>query len=172
MNDDDLRADGKPYAERPNKTEQKRLLAEIKGLADQLVLLDDSTIAKFELHPKIAPALKEVRGLKPCSARKRLIKYITKLLVKEDLTEVQVYFDKRAGQDAETNRAFHSLERWRDRIIAEGDPALQAFLEDYPGSDRQQLRQSMISAQREKSTGKPVGASKKLFKLLRTATAI
>ena len=172
MNDDDLRNDGEPYAERPNKTQQKRQLAEIKALAEELLQLDDKTVAGFDLHPKIPPALKEIRGLKPCSARKRLVKYVTKLLVNEDLTAVKAYLDRRAGQDAEANQAFHALERWRDRLIAEGDPALQAFLEAHPQADRQQLRQGMISAKRELSTGKPVGARKKLFKLLRAASEI
>ena len=36
---------------------------------------------------------------------------------------------------------FHAVERWRDRLLEEGDVALAELLTDYPDADRQQLRQ-------------------------------
>ena len=45
----------------------------------------------------------------------------------------------------------HRVEDWRDRLLAEGDKALAALLDDYPQADRQQLRTLVRNAQAEKA---------------------
>ena len=66
------------------------------------------------------------------------------------------------------NQAFHHLERWRDRLIEEGDAALGDALAEWPGLDRQQLRQLVREARRERDQSKPRGAGRKLFRYLRS----
>ena len=64
--------------------------------------------------------------------------------------------------------AFHELEQWRNRLIAEGKEALTEFIEHYHPTDLQQLKQLIKKAVDEKNSGKPVGASKALFRFLRS----
>ena len=63
--------------------------------------------------------------------------------------------------------SFHELERWRDRLLSEGDEALNDLLQQFPTADRQQLRQLQRQHQREQAAGKPPASSRKLFRYLR-----
>jgi ribosome-associated protein len=60
------------------------------------------------------------------------------------------------------------LERWRERLIGEGDGAISDFLEEHPATDRQQLRTLVRAAKRDTERGKPE-APRKLFRFLRAA---
>jgi ribosome-associated protein len=55
------------------------------------------------------------------------------------------------------------LEQWRDRLIDEGNDAIEEFLTAFPNADRQQIRNLSRQAGREK-TG---SAKTKLFKYLK-----
>ena len=61
----------------------------------------------------------------------------------------------------------HRAEDWRERLLAEGDKALAALLDDYPQADRQQLRTLVRNAQAEKARNKPPRAYREIFQVLR-----
>src|SRR5690606_40270418 len=61
----------------------------------------------------------------------------------------------------------HRAERWRERLLAEGDAALAELLDAHPDADRQKLRQLVRSALDEQARNKPPRAFRELFKLLR-----
>ncbi|MGV6827501.1 MAG: ribosome biogenesis factor YjgA [bacterium] len=155
------------YAIRPNKTQQKRELAEFRELAEKLSQLDSGLLEILGLTDKTIQAVLLAAKQKPSSGRKRQIKYVTRLLAEDNLDGVTGYFNRQEAQDQERNRLFHALESWRDRLIEEGDDALQAFLNEYPEADRQQLRSAMMNARKAQQSGKNGGTAKKLFRLLR-----
>jgi ribosome-associated protein len=62
---------------------------------------------------------------------------------------------------------FKMLEHWRDRMLSEGNKAIDEFILEYPQADRQLLRQLQRNSQKEKDTGKPPAAARQLFKYLR-----
>jgi len=76
-----------------------------------------------------------------------------------------------ARLQAEARRDFHRLEAWRDRLLAEGDAALPELLAEFPGADRQQLRQLIRNAHRERAAQKPPRAARLLFRYLRELAA-
>ena len=49
----------------------------------------------------------------------------------------------------------HKLEILRDELIVKGDAALTDLLNEYPSADRQQLRNLIRAAQKEKEQNKP-----------------
>ena len=55
----------------------------------------------------------------------------------------------------------------RDRLIAEGDSALESFVELYPDADVQHLRGLVRHAQHEAARNKPPAAARKVFKYIR-----
>jgi hypothetical protein len=61
----------------------------------------------------------------------------------------------------------HRVEDWRERLLAEGDKALAALLDDYPQADRQQLRTLVRNAQAEKAKNKPPRAYREIYQVLR-----
>jgi ribosome-associated protein len=152
---------------RPNKTQQKRELAELQSLVMEIIKLGEGDRARLQLDDKFLDGIALAAKMKPSSGRNRQIKYLVKLLQKQDLEPVRHWFETRNSKHAQENRHFHALEQWRDRLVDEGDAALGAFLEQFPQTDRQQLRSLIRAAVKEKSTGKPAGAGRKLFRMLR-----
>ena len=160
------------FAIRPNKTQQKQALAETRALVIQLIDLSETDQQQLHLTDQTLEALRQAGGMKADSARKRLIKHIIKLLQGQVLEGVKHYFAARDARQQQLNHAFHQLEELRDRMIESGDPVLQEYLDAHTNADRQQLRQALRNARKERDTGKPAGAGKKLFRLLREEVAI
>lgn len=159
------------FAVRPNKTRLKRELAEVRQLVVVLMESGERELAGLTLDSGFLEGLREVARMKPSGARNRQIKYLVKRLQTQDLGAVRQWHEQRDRREAEQNRRFHLLEQWRERLVAEGDAALEAFLQEQPDTDRQQLRQLIRSARKEKETGKPAGAGRKLFRWLRENSA-
>ena len=62
----------------------------------------------------------------------------------------------------------HRLERWRERLISEGDEALGDLLAERPDLDRHQLRTLIRAARKDREQGKTDG-DRRLFRFLREA---
>ncbi len=156
---------------RPNKTQLKRELAELQKLVVEIIALGEGERGRLDLDEKFLAGVHRASAMKASSGRNREIKYLTKLLQKRNLEQIRNWFETRNSKHSEENRHFHALEKWRDRLIDQGDEALQQYLEQYPHTDRQQIRTLIRSAIKEKNTGKPAGAGRKLFRLLRENSA-
>ena len=154
----------------PSKSEKKREAHERQALIARVLEMSPKEWEKLGFDAAAQKPMMEGKRIKASGARNRQIKYLAKILDDEPLQAAAAYLDNRHSQQLEANRLFHSLERWRDRLIAEGVDAMGALLDDHPQMDRQQLRQLIIAGQRERDTGKPAGAAKKLFRYLREQT--
>lgn len=155
------------YAVRPNKSALKREMVALQKLADRLLTFSEKRLEPLGLSEKTTQALAEGRRIKALDARRRQQRFLAKLLSKEDLEPVDRFLDAIDGKHAATNRLFHELEVWRDRLIDEGDEALEELLEEQPEADRQQLRQLIRAAKKEREQERPPAAARKLFKHLR-----
>ncbi len=150
----------------PSKSEQKREHHAIQDLAEALAGLSASELEQIPLSDELRDAVKEASGLKR-GALKRQVRYIAKRLATEDSKEVGEALDRlRHGSREETAR-HHRIERWRERLLAEGQEALSEFLDAHPQTDRQQLRQLIRNARTERERGQPPKAFRKLYALLR-----
>ena len=156
--------------ERPNKTKLKREIAALQKLIDQMTGMTDKELRRIKIDEDVIEEVAKVRVIKPSGARNRQLKYCAKQLTGIDLSVAETYLNDRHSQQLEINQKFHNLERWRDKLIENGDAVMGEALTEWPDIDRQHLRQLVRDAQREAEKGKPVGAKKKLFKLLRDST--
>jgi ribosome-associated protein len=147
----------------PSRSQLKRDSQELRDLGEQLVLMANSHLEKITLDSSLLAAVKEARRLKNLDARRRQIQYIGKLMRNIDLTEIRYSIDKLNHQSQTFRQHFAMLEQWRDRLIDEGNSAVEEFLIDYPNADRQKIRNLSRQASREK-TG---SAKTKLFKYLK-----
>ena len=151
----------------PSKSQRKRELQKLLQLTEKALSLSDDKLAKTGINEKALNALREARKMKASGARKRQLKYISKLIRNEDVSIIETYLDEAEQSHINEKRFFHQLERWRDRLVEEGDGVLSEFFEEYPAADRQQLRTLIRAAQKEKQQEKPPAASRKIFKYLR-----
>jgi len=148
--------------EKPSKSQRKRDMTALQKIGELLVDLPGTELEKVPLEPELADAIEHARGLTEHEAKRRQLQYIGRLMRKYDAQPIQEAL-KKIQLKSQTGKAqFHQIERWRDKLIAEGDVQLQVFLQQHPEADHQRLRQLVRNAQQDKS-----GATRELFRYLR-----
>jgi ribosome-associated protein len=153
--------------ERPSKSARKREMAALLALAERMTQLSDADLARLEVDAALREALDLARRMKSSGARNRQLRHCVHLMDTDELAPVRAFLDNRHAAQVGAKRRFHEAERWRDRLVAEGDTALDALLVRFSQGDRQQARQLVLAAQREQRSGKPAGAGRRLFRWLR-----
>ncbi|KJZ12935.1 MULTISPECIES: ribosome biogenesis factor YjgA [Halomonas] len=167
MTQDDLSPD-----DRPSKSQLKREMHELQALGERFIAMKPEERARFPLSDDLLRAIDETDRIRAREARRRHMQYVGKLMRKEDLEAIQAVFDDIEKAQVQRDHAFLRLEKWRDRLIEEGDDAVEPFLEDYPQADRQALRQLIRNARKEREQNKPPTNAKRLYKLLRDTAGI
>lgn len=150
-----------------SKTQVKRELHALQDLGERLTTLKPDLLAKLPLTDALRRALAEAPKHVAHAARKRHIQFLGKLMREQDIEAILALIDQVDSSTREYNERFHALERWRDRLVAEGDTALESFVEIYPEADRQHMRGLIRHAQHEAARNKPPAAARKVFKYIR-----
>lgn len=155
------------FSEEKSKSQVKRELHALQELGERLTTLKADMLARLPLTDALRKALEEAPRHTAHAARKRHIQFIGKLLRDQDLDAINVLLEQIDSSTRQYNERFHALERWRDRLIGEGDQALEGFFELYPEADRQHLRGLIRHAQHEAAHNKAPTAARKIFKYIR-----
>ena len=156
-----------PEHQELSKSAVKREMLALQQLGQRLMESGPGIWEQLELSAAVRDALEESGRLKGHGAMRRHVRRLGKLLREEDADRVKILFDRIDHAHTQDMDRFHRLERWRDRLIGEGDEALEALLAVCPGADRQRLRQMIRTSRKELEAGKPPAASRKLFKYIR-----
>ncbi|MBH9740991.1 ribosome biogenesis factor YjgA [Vibrio navarrensis] len=149
-----------------SKSEMKRDMDELQKLGEELVELKPSVLAKFPISEDLLEAIKDAQRFKN-EARRRQLQYIGKVMRQEDPEPIQAALDKLRNKHSQNTAVLHKLETLRDRVIAEGDSAIDEVVELYPAADRQRLRQLARTATKEKQNNKPPKAFREIFQVLK-----
>jgi ribosome-associated protein len=156
------------YAVRPNKTQIKKEIAVLLALGEEISNLPSAQITALSLPEKLDASIREIAKMPHKGARKRQLKFIAQQFYKMD--DIQPILDKVAkfkNQSSHAVREHHAAERWRERLLTEGQVALTALLDDYPMADRQQLRLLIRQALKERELTTPPKASRQLYRYLK-----
>ena len=151
----------------PSKSRLKREAQALTRLGVQLAELPRENWLELSLPEELVNALDKIRQIRSHGALKRQQQYIGKLMRHIDTAPIEAFFMQRSLENRRRIDKHHQMEAWRDRLIEEGDPALDAYLEQYPDVDRRRLRQLIRQARKEASQGKAPKASRTLFRYLR-----
>lgn len=152
----------------PSKSQLKREKLALQALAERMAGMPRTVLERLNLSAATWIALDETARIKDLRARNRHWKRIANLLEREDMHAVHALVDETESYARQDAARQHALERWRERMILEGDPAVTAFVDQCPAVDRQQLRTLVRAAKRDTERGKPE-APRKLFRFLREA---
>jgi len=150
----------------PSKSARKRERLALQDLAEEMLGLPRAELEGLGLGADTWVAIDETARIKDRRAMRRHIKRVANCLARENTEPLQTLLDARAEKTLQAAARHHQLERWRARLIDEGDAALTEFLDAYPDADRQQLRNLVRAAQRDAARDRP-DAPRKLFRLLR-----
>ena len=153
-----------------SKTKRKAAMDELQDIGVTLVGLPKEKLNKLNLPEVLLDAVNEAKRITANGATRRQAQYIGRLMRNVDTTPILEQLQRWEGKNTAENAYFHRLENWRTRLIAD-ENSLSEFLQEYPGTDTQQIRTLIRNARREEAANKPPKSSRELFKLLRELTA-
>lgn len=139
-------------------------------LARQLSEMTPQQVARLPVPDNLIPHIDETRRITSHVAHKRQLQFLAKQMRREDDETLEAIRDAldANGTAARVEAALlHRAESWRERLMADGDAALAALLDEYPHADRQHLRQLARNAHDERLKNKPPHAFRELFRELR-----
>ncbi len=150
-----------------SKTELKRDMEVLQLLGEALVALKPSVLAKFPLDDALFDAITDAQRFGK-EAKRRQLQLIGKMMRTRDPEPIQAALDLLQNKHGQQNIALQKLERMRDRIIAEGDAAIDEVMENHPNASRQKLRQLARLAKKEQAENKPPKVYREIFQYIKS----
>ena len=154
----------------PSRTQQRVEALEVRSLAEKLVALPPAQLLRLPIPESLLPHIHETQRITSHIAHKRQLQYLAKQMRREDDEVLQAIHDAldEGGEMARREAAqLHQAERWRERLLDDGDAALAELLDEFPAADRQKLRQLVRNAHDERAKNKPPRAFRELFREVR-----
>lgn len=151
-----------------SKSELKRDAIMHHELGEKLVNMTPGNLEKIPMDAQLAEAVHlAVKIRNKHGAFSRQLNYVGKLLRFRDLEPITLAIAKIENQHLIANQYFHNLERFRDKIIAQGDEAINHLVEEYPTLERAKLRQLARQAKKEAEQNKPPKSARQIFQYLK-----
>jgi len=150
-----------------SKSQVKRECHALTDLGVELVALTDEQLKNISMSDNLLKAINEAKRIRKHSAIKRHRLYIGKLIRNEDWETIQQQLDKIKEVSQQSNAEFKAMERWRDRMLSDGNDVVNEFIGEHHDADRQKLRQLVKNAINEKLQNRPPASARKLFKYIR-----
>ena len=153
--------------EQKSKSQLKREMTSVQDLGEELVELPIRLLQRFDLPENLLNAIEAARAITARGAHKRQLQYIGRLMREVDAEPIRKTMDDIKHRQVHAAQQLHLIERWRERVLSEGDDAIQALCEEYPETDRQRVRQGLRAVEQERAANKPPTAARALFQYLR-----
>jgi ribosome-associated protein len=158
---------------RPSRTElraeRKLVQAGLDALAKRLAAASPKTLDALDLDDATYEAVRTLATLSKGPALARQRRLTARLLRAYDVEALTRRLDTVLGNRGVDPRA-QTLERWRTRLLSEGDAALAELLTAHPTADGQRLRQAVRAAAAEEKKGARGRRFKELFQILGEVT--
>jgi ribosome-associated protein len=157
--------------EQPVKTKSqlKREMDDLQKLGERLLALNSQQLAKLDLPSDLLDAVLLAKRISAHGGKRRQLQYIGKLMRHIDPQPLQSFFAELDQQSYGQTAALHQLEGWRERLVADTtNESLTLYIQQFPLTEAQHLRQLIQAAKKERLSDKNTGASRKLFQYLRT----
>jgi ribosome-associated protein len=151
-----------------SKSQRKRDADAAQQLGVDLLNLSVEALKTIELPDNLIKALDDARRIRTNIALKRQLQYIGKLMRYIDVEPIKKQYLNLTNHYDKDIKDLHRLEKWRDRLLSEGDKALDALLIEAPNADRQHLRQLIRQSAKETKLNKPPKSAREIFKYLKT----
>lgn len=149
-----------------SKSARKRAHRELQALAEALLRLSEPALERLPLDEELAAAVRGGRDLRK-GARARHVRHLGNLLSQREVSPVREALEALKGNSAAETARLHRAERWRVRLLEEGDEALEELVLEFPQVDRQQLRSLVRRVRQEQAREAPPRRFRELLRLLR-----
>lgn len=171
MVNDDEKMDWDAYYGGPSRSMERRDALDVLALAKELVALAPRALDRVPLSDALREQVIEAQRITANIAHKRQVQFLAKQMRKreEELPAIRSALAAPKLEQQRAAAALHRIEQWRDRLVHEGDDAINELLAALPGADRQQLRQLVRQAKAEAAANKPPASARSLFRAIQAA---
>lgn len=155
--------------DRPSKSELKRKMSALQKMGEELVNSARDRVKRVPMPEEVRDAILECQQITNHEGRRRQMQFVGKkmrILDDEEVALIQKTIDSWKGASKSETAAMHSLERKRDKLLA-NDTALTELLAENPELDAQQLRTIIRNARKEQAENKPPKAYREIFQILK-----
>lgn len=153
-----------------SKSQLKRESHALQDLGKRLAALTAEQLARIPLDDQLQEAITLARRIQnKRSALKRHYQFIGKLLRARDTDPIVAALAEIDQASQQSIQRHHRAERWRDRIIEQGNDAIEALLEEIEHADRQKLRQLWRNHRNASTDAKRVQHSRLIYKEIKQA---
>lgn len=151
----------------PSRSQKKREMIALQGLAEKLMKLSPELIKKCGLPDYFIEEVLDAVSIKAHEAKRRKVQYVGKLIRNIDTQPLIDFLEDIETGNRADNVRFHRIEEWRNGLV-EGDMSiLDTIMDEFPDADRQRIAQLARNAKNEKKKDKPPKSARALFKTLR-----
>lgn len=153
----------------PSKTAVKKEMHELQQLGERLLGVPISVLSDLPLSAAMRAAIDEDKRIKSFEAKRRHLQYIGKLMRDHDVAAISLQLDLLDPSTQAHQQQMAEVEFWRTRLLTDSGAGLTEFLQQYPTTEIQSLRQ-LIRAVPSRDDGAPNlshKAAKKLFQFLK-----
>tara|TARA_R110002167_G_scaffold17840_1_gene67751 strand:+ start:1496 stop:2062 length:567 start_codon:yes stop_codon:yes gene_type:complete len=150
-----------------SKSQIKREMNALQDLGKKLIDLKDNQLVKMPITDELFRAIKESKNITQREATRRHLQFIGKLMRDQDAEAIQYALDEFDSGSQRFAQATHELEVWRTRLIEKSSAVVTEYVEKYPKTNVQYLRQLIRNAVKDQKNEKNTGAAKKLFQYLK-----
>ncbi len=148
-----------------SKSQLKRDSLALQDLGKRLAALPADHLARIPLDPQLREAIDLAHRIRnKRSALKRHFQYIGKLLRARDPEPIRAALDEIDRDSQQSIHRHPRAEAWRDRIVDEGNTAIDALLDERPAADRQKLRQLLRNLEQARSDGKKNEQARQIYR--------
>ena len=148
-----------------SKSQLKRDSLELQTLGKRLAALPDEHLSRIPLDAPMLEAIALARRIRSKrSALKRHYQYIGKLLRARDTEPIRAALEEIDHEGRQSIGRHHRAERWRDRIIEDGNAAIDDLLDEIAAADRQKLRQLWRNYQKAPDDAKRAQLARVIYK--------
>ena len=134
--------------QRKSKSQRKREALALQAIAESLIALAPSDLARIPMGAELDAAITAARGLQRVALR-RQIRFIARLLREDDSDSIAQALDTVRYPGRREAARHRRIERLRDAMVR-GEVSLDAVREAAPELDFQRLRHLVAAAQRER----------------------
>lgn len=151
----------------PTKGELKRQAQDLQALGEQLIEAPEELVAGLDLPEKLRDAIELARHITSHGALVRQKLFVGKLMRRVDPEPIRAALEAVSETARLESMRFKRAERWRDRLVLEGQAAIAEFVAEVPQADRAMLSRLVEATTAEHARGKPAGAKRELFRWVR-----
>ncbi len=155
--------------DRPSKSQLKREMTALQKLGSVLVEAPRDRVKRVPMPEDVLEAILMCQKITSHEGRRRQLQYVGKkmrTLTEEEVAVIQATVDGWRGASRAEAAALHSIERQRDKLLADGD-ALTELCARHPELDVQQMRTLIRNARKEQAESKPPKAYREIFQVLK-----